>query len=57
MQKEEAVKTGVVGYAREVDAARKHPRVTETPIILAALKGSGGKRKAMLSSPAGMPRS
>lgn len=44
MQKEEAVKTGVVGYAKEVDAAKKHPRVTETPVVVAAMKGSGEKR-------------
>ncbi|MEK6726005.1 MAG: LPP20 family lipoprotein [Deltaproteobacteria bacterium] len=50
MQKEEAVKTGVVGYAKEVDAARKHPRVTETPIILAALKGSGEKKSDVIIS-------
>jgi hypothetical protein len=50
MQKEEAVKTGVVGYAKEVDAARKHPRVTETPVVVAALKGSGEKKSDVIIS-------
>lgn len=50
MQKEEAVKTGVVGYAKEVDAAKKHPRVTETPVVVAALKGSGEKRSDVIIS-------
>ncbi|MDO8446892.1 MAG: hypothetical protein Q7T53_12490 [Deltaproteobacteria bacterium] len=50
MQKEDAVKTGVVGYAKEVDAAKKHPRVTETPIVIAALKGSGGNRSDVVIS-------
>lgn len=50
MQKEEAVKTGVVGYAKEVDAAKKHPRVTETPVVVAALKGSGDKRSDVIIS-------
>lgn len=50
MQKEDAVKTGVVGYAKEVDAAKKHPRVTETPIVIAALKGSGENRSDVVIS-------
>lgn len=50
MQREDAVKTGVVGYAKEVDAARKHPRVTETPIVVAALKGSGENRSDVVLS-------
>ena len=50
MRKEEAVKTGVVGYAKEVDAAKKHPRVTETPVVVAALKGSGEKRSDVIIS-------
>lgn len=50
MQKEDAVKTGVVGYAKEVDAAKKHPRVTDTPIVIAALKGSGEKRSDVVLS-------
>lgn len=50
MQKEDAVRTGVVGYAKEVDAAKKHPRVTETPIVVAALKGSGENRSDVVIS-------
>lgn len=50
MQKEDAVRTGVVGYAKEVDAAKKHPRVTETPIVIAALKGSGENRSDVVIS-------
>lgn len=50
MQKEEAVKTGVVGYAKEVDAAKKHPRVTETPVVVAAMKGSGEKKSDVIIS-------
>lgn len=50
MQKEEAVKTGVVGYAKEVDAAKKHPRVTETPVVIAAIKESGGNRSDVVIS-------
>lgn len=50
MLKEDAVKTGVVGYAKEVDAAKKHPRVTETPVVVAAMKGIGEKRSDVVIS-------
>jgi len=40
----DAVKMGVVGYAKDVDAAKKNQRVTETPFVVKGVKVAGQKR-------------
>ncbi|MEW6614184.1 MAG: LPP20 family lipoprotein [Thermodesulfobacteriota bacterium] len=40
----DAVKMGVVGYAKDVDAAKKNQRVTENPFVIKGIQATGQKR-------------
>ncbi|MFH1625512.1 MAG: LPP20 family lipoprotein [Pseudomonadota bacterium] len=41
---QDAVKMGVVGYAKDVDAAKKNQRVTENPFVIKGIQTAGEKR-------------
>jgi len=40
----DAVKMGVVGYAKDVDAAKKNQRVTDKPFVIKGIQATGQKR-------------
>ena len=40
----DAVKMGVVGYAKDVDAAKKNQRVTDKPFVIKGIQSAGQKR-------------
>lgn len=45
---DDAVKQGLVGYARDVDAATRHLRVTDDPILIKGVKSYGAKNSDVI---------
>lgn len=45
---DDAVKSGLVGYARDVEAARKHLRVTDDPMMIKGAKTYGAKNSDVI---------
>ena len=45
---DDAVKSGLVGYARDVEAARKHLRVTDDPMMVKGAKSYGPKNSDVI---------
>jgi hypothetical protein len=43
LTRDQAVQAGVAGYAKDLIAGSRQPRVTDRPLIVKALKASGNK--------------
>jgi hypothetical protein len=50
LEQKELVKMGLVGYAKDVDAAAKNQRVTADPVVIPALEASGEKKTDVIIS-------
>jgi len=50
VEQKEVVKMGLVGYAKDVDAAAKNQRVTADPVVIPGLNSSGEKKTDVVIS-------
>ena len=51
LTRDQAVEAGVAGYARDLVAASRQPRVTDNPLVVKAVKASGSKPTDIILAP------